>query len=106
MKENREIYFLQAEFCRGLTHPLRIMIIEELAKGFLSVSELAERLDAPMPTVSQHLKVLWSRGLLIRRKKGNQVFYKLKYPEVIRAFKIVRKILMRSLSDRLEIVEG
>jgi DNA-binding transcriptional ArsR family regulator len=41
----------------------------------MSVSEIAEMIELPLPTVSQHLTALKSEHLVVARKKGVKVAY-------------------------------
>ena len=58
-----------------LGEPLRLRIIQELEKGELNVSDIAEVVGATQPNVSKHLKMLQEAGLLFRRQNGNTVYY-------------------------------
>ncbi|NNE94056.1 MAG: winged helix-turn-helix transcriptional regulator [Verrucomicrobiales bacterium] len=54
----------------ALADPTRRSILERLADGEATVSELAAPLKMSLPAVSKHLRVLEKAGLLIRRKDG------------------------------------
>ena len=62
---------------RALGDPLRVRILDLLREQELSVSVLAERLDASQQNVSKHLAVLTDSGILARRKQGNHVYYRI-----------------------------
>ena len=62
---------------RALGDPLRVRILDLLRDQELSVSELAEQLDAGQQNVSKHLAVLVDAGMLARRKDGNHVYYRI-----------------------------
>lgn len=49
---------------------------------WLSVGELAERLEVTQPTVSHHLAFLREAGLVNVRPKGRQTFYTLNQKRV------------------------
>jgi DNA-binding transcriptional ArsR family regulator len=69
-----------AETFRILGHELRIRIVEELAHGYkgeLDVHSLVDILNAPQPTVSQHLSVLRNAKLVKQRRVGRHVYYSL-----------------------------
>ena len=51
---------------RALADPTRRAILERLAEGEASVSELAEPFDMSLPAISKHLKVLEKAGLITR----------------------------------------
>ncbi|MFC6964179.1 ArsR/SmtB family transcription factor [Halocatena marina] len=55
---------------QALAHPIRRDILEQLAGGPESVSELAEPYDVSLAAVSKHLRVLEDAGLLDVEKDG------------------------------------
>lgn len=52
----------------ALADPTRRAIVVLLARGEASVSDLVGRFSLTQPTISSHLKVLESAGLISRRK--------------------------------------
>ncbi len=54
----------------ALSDPTRRAILEKLAHGEASVTELAEPHDMSLPAISKHLRVLEEAGLLAREKQG------------------------------------
>ena len=54
----------------ALADPTRRGIVVHLARGEASVSELVGRFSLTQPTISSHLKVLESAGLISRRKEA------------------------------------
>jgi DNA-binding transcriptional ArsR family regulator len=62
---------------RALGDPIRIRALDLLRDGELSVTELAERLGAGQQNVSKHLAVLGEAGMLVRRKDGTHVYYRI-----------------------------
>jgi DNA-binding transcriptional ArsR family regulator len=55
---------------QALADPTRRAIVERLALGSASVSELKRPLDMSLPAVMQHLAVLESSGLVVSQKSG------------------------------------
>ena len=62
---------------RALAEPMRVRLLDLLRDNELSVSELAEQLDAGQQNVSKHLALLVDAGMLTRRKQGNHVYYRI-----------------------------
>jgi ArsR family transcriptional regulator len=62
---------------RALSDPLRVRILDLLREQELSVSVLAEHLDASQQNISKHLALLTDSGILARRKQGNHVYYRI-----------------------------
>jgi ArsR family transcriptional regulator len=62
-----------------------------IKKDSLNVTDAASILDISVPLVSQHLKILESNKLLLREKRGREVFYSvnLKDPLVKAISKVV-----------------
>jgi DNA-binding transcriptional ArsR family regulator len=52
----------------ALADPTRRGIVMHLARGEASVTELVDLFDLTQPTISSHLKVLESAGLISRRR--------------------------------------
>jgi DNA-binding transcriptional ArsR family regulator len=55
---------------QALADPSRRWMVERLARGPASVSELAKPLDMSLPAVVQHLQVLEASGLVRSEKVG------------------------------------
>ena len=90
---NRETeYERTAVVGRALADPKRLCVLESLAVGELSVSELAGRVACQVPNMSQHLAVLRAAGLVTTRREGSTVFYRLADPRVIEAFQLLQSI--------------
>jgi DNA-binding transcriptional ArsR family regulator len=54
----------------ALSDPTRRAILERLAGGEASVTELAEPFAMSLPAISKHLHILENAGLIIRQKEG------------------------------------
>jgi DNA-binding transcriptional ArsR family regulator len=61
-----------SETFAALGDPTRLAILERLAEGEATVTELAEPFAMTMPAVSKHLKVLERAGLISRGRNAQQ----------------------------------
>jgi ArsR family transcriptional regulator len=77
---------------RALADPKRLCVLESLAAGELSVSELSVRVGCQVPNMSQHLAVLRSAGLVSTRREGSTIFYRLADQRVIEAYRLIQSI--------------
>src|SRR4026208_1007950 len=77
---------------RALADPKRLCVLESLAAGELSVSDLAVRVECQVPNMSQHLAVLRSAGLVSTRRMGNTIFYRLTDERVLEAYRLIQTI--------------
>jgi len=90
---------MQAEICKTLADPKRLMIVHELREGELSVGDLARRMELPQANVSQHLGILRKRGVVLNRREGTSIFYRLASAKIADACNIVRSVLSDQLQD-------
>lgn len=68
----------RAEVLKALAHPTRVYIVDLISReGPHCVCELTDRIGADTSTVSRHLSLLKSAGLLFDRKEGTTVYYDL-----------------------------
>ena len=61
---------------QALADPSRRAIFETLTRGETAVKELTARFDISQPAVSQHLATLKDAGLVIGRRAGRCVYYR------------------------------
>ncbi len=73
---------LVVEVFRMLADPTRVRVLWALAGGELSVTELAEYVGKPAPSVSQHLGKLRMARLVCPRRVGTTIFYRLENDHV------------------------
>ena len=61
----------------AVAEPRRRQILDVIADGELSVTDLVRRLGLPQPLVSKHLRVLRETRLVVARDDGRQRLYRL-----------------------------
>ena len=77
---------------RALADPKRLCVLETLAGGERSVSELSRDAGCQVPNMSQHLAVLRSAGLVTTRRAGSTILYRLADPRVLEAYRLIQTI--------------
>ena len=92
-----ELFYLQAELCKSLADPKRLMIIHELREGERSVGELAESLGLKQSNTSQHLAVMRKAGIVKSRRDGSTAYYSLVSPKIAEACDLVRGVIADQL---------
>ncbi|WP_136707656.1 metalloregulator ArsR/SmtB family transcription factor [Agromyces sp. H66] len=99
---SRPLYEVKANLFKGLAHPLRVRVLEVLStRPETSVSELLEVTGLEASHLSQHLAVLRNNRLVTADRRGNQVYYRLAYPQVADLLRVARTLL----GDILETTE-
>lgn len=94
-----QLQAFKAQFFRALAHPVRIKILEILARGDRSVQELQETLGLDQPVVSQQLTVLRNHGLVTSQKQGVSVRYALRDQTINDLLDVARRIFNNHLVD-------
>ncbi len=78
--KNKNYYKNLARVHKALANESRLMIIHKLYEKEYSVGQLTNFIGLDQSTVSKHLSVLLSAGIVDYRKEKNVVFYKLLTP--------------------------
>ena len=68
----------KAAILKGIAHPVRLSIVEALSLGELCVCDIASMFPFDRTTISKHLSLMKSLGILEDRKDGIKVFYSLR----------------------------
>jgi len=68
-----------AEMMKAISHPVRLAILGHLSDGNeYGVTELQFLLHIEQSTVSHHLGIMRDKQIVISRRDGKNIFYKLK----------------------------
>jgi DNA-binding transcriptional ArsR family regulator len=100
----RALFEARARIIKAMAHPTRLFIVDELSRGERCVNELREMVGADVSTVSKHLSVLRTAGIIADEKRGNQVFYTLRVPCVMNFFGCVESVLRSSAHETIDLV--
>ena len=92
MRQNHR-YKDQARILKALANETRLKIIDRLGKGECHVGELVKAIGADQSTVSKHLAILRSVGVVDDERQGNAVLYRLVTPCVIDFFSCAARVL-------------
>jgi DNA-binding transcriptional ArsR family regulator len=88
----------------AVAEPRRRQLLDALAGGERSVSELVERLGLAQPQVSKHLAVLREVGLVQVREAGRQRLYRLD-PGPLRSIADWLRPYERAMSERFDLMD-
>ncbi|MGZ9075746.1 MAG: ArsR/SmtB family transcription factor [Burkholderiaceae bacterium] len=58
-----------------LSEPTRLKILNAICEGELSVTQIVERVESTQTNVSRHLNLMYSKGVLKRRRDGASTLY-------------------------------
>lgn len=103
MSENAIVFELQAKLCQVLAHPIRLRIINTLKDGGVKpVNEIVSLVEEAQSTVSRHLGVLRSAGILETHRKGTEIYYEITSPKIVDVCELMRSVLIEQETHRAE----
>ena len=83
-------------FLKAISHEGRLMILCHLVTGEKSVTELEDLISARQAAVSQQLTRLRLEGLVIPRRDGKTIYYRLADDKPKRILEVVYDLFCRS----------
>lgn len=89
---------MAAEVLKAMAHPVRLGVIEVLANGEHTVTQLYEKLGCSQSMMSQQLKILCQQRLVNIRKDGTQKYCSLCNRDFLRVFECMHKHLRKYLN--------
>jgi len=101
-----QIYELHASVCQILANPTRLKVLNALREQEIAVADLARRVGTSMPNLSQHLAILRQRGVVLTRREGATIYYRIANPKILRAFDIMREVLFEQIAEGRRLVRA
>jgi DNA-binding transcriptional ArsR family regulator len=93
------IYELHADLCKIFSNAKRLEIIDSLKDKEMSASELIAR-------ISQHMSVLKLKGVILTRREGVNIYYRIANPKILQACYLIREILFEQFQEKGKMVSG
>ena len=93
------LYTQFARLGKALASPARLELLDLLAQGERSVEELAQEADLGIANASAHLQALGRAQLVVSRKAGLRVYYRLADPSVFRLWVALREAGEHQLAE-------
>jgi rhodanese-related sulfurtransferase len=100
----RDVFASLARVGTALSSPIRIEFLELLAQSERSVEQLAGLTGTTVANTSQHLQRLRQAGLILGRKEGLRVFYRLAGDEVVALLSAMARVGAAYVADVERIV--
>ena len=95
-----------AAVAKALSHAHRLNLLEWLAQGERNVDSLAQAAGLSVANTSQHLQRLHRAGMVVSRKEGLQVFYRLSGDDVVDLLGALRRMAERHVAEVDRLVSG
>ena len=95
----------KAQVFQALAHPTRIAVVEALRGGERSAGALLSDLGVEQANLSQHLAVLRAKQVVVTRKAGNQVYYRLRDPVLTRVLDLLKRYFYGQISGTAALLD-
>lgn len=102
---HRPLSEIKAELFKALAHPARVRVLEVLAAGEHTVSEMQPLVGIESSHLSQQLGILRRTGVVSARKLGSSVIYSLRDPLVAELLAVARRLLLVTLASRSDLFD-
>ena len=90
----KPVYRMHAELCKALANEHRQALLNAIGDGEKCVGDLAAEIGISVHNVSQHLRVLKERRLVVSRKDAQTVYYRVTNMKFIQACALIRQALV------------
>jgi ArsR family transcriptional regulator len=104
-RNNKKLYELKAELCKTLANPKRLEILDILRDGEKQAKTLVDQLGIPKANLSQHLSVLKHKRLVVTRRHGVNIFYKLNDPKMAKACDLIGEVLFGQIEEHKHLLK-
>ncbi len=101
----QDLFTQFARIAKALSSANRLELLEFLAQGERSVEALAKVSGLTIANTSQHLQHLRQAGMVVARKEGLHVHYRLSGDDVIGVMECVRRVAENHLADVSKLVD-
>jgi len=75
-----------------LGNPERLLLLCELSRHEMCVSDLEQELEIRQPTLSQQLAVLRNQGVVETRREGKNIYYSVSDPRLLQVLKLLYRL--------------
>ncbi len=93
----KQFYTLHADICKTISNPNRQAILDTIRDKEMTVTELIKITGISQANLSQHLAILRSKGVVLTRREGNNIYYSISDIRIIKAYDLLSEVLQDSL---------
>ena len=105
MTTEQSIFELQAELCKTMSNAARLKILHCLREGPRCVGDIARATHLAQPTVSQHLAILRSRGIVTTQRENGEAVYRIANPKIVRVCDLMREVLADQMEEQSQLLQ-
>jgi DNA-binding transcriptional ArsR family regulator len=102
----QKIFELHADMCKVFSHAKRLEILNLLRNREMTASALIKNTGLSKANLSQHMSILKSKGVIVARREGVNVYYRIANAKIIQAYDLMQGVLVEQLEERRKMVAG
>jgi ArsR family transcriptional regulator len=99
-----KIFEIHADICKVFTNAKRLEILNTLMNKEMTASELIKKIGLSKANLSQHMSILKSKGVVLSRREGVNIYYRISNPKIIQACDLMREVLLEQLQEKGKMV--
>ena len=99
------MFEIQADFCKAMGNPVRLQLLHVLRERPKTVSELCQELGLPQSNVSRQLGCLRKAGVVLSRRTGTGMLYRIADEKIVEVCDLVRGILVEQIQKQSKFIE-
>lgn len=88
-----------SEFLKSLANSQRLRILCLIIEGERPVGEIADVIGANQSSVSQNLALMRREGLVVPRRSGQTIYYRLADKKLIKMFRLLNDMFCKPAKD-------
>jgi DNA-binding transcriptional ArsR family regulator len=102
----KKIFELHADVCKVFSHAKRLEILNILRNQEMTAGALLEKTGLSKANLSQHMSILKSKGVVVARREGINVYYRIANAKIIQAYDLIQGVLVEQLEEKGKMVAG
>jgi DNA-binding transcriptional ArsR family regulator len=95
-----KIFELHADVCKVFSNAKRLEVLNILRDKEMTASDLIDRIGLSKANLSQHMSILKSKGVVLTRREGVNIYYRISNPKIIQACDLMREVLLEQLQEK------
>lgn len=99
-----KIFDLHADVCKVFSNAKRLEILNTLRDREMTATELVEKISLSKANLSQHMSILKSKGVVLTRREGINIYYRISNPKITQACDLMREVLLEQFQEKGKMV--
>ena len=99
-----KIFELHADVCKVFSNAKRLEVLNTLRDREMTASELIEKIGLSKANLSQHMSILKSKGVILTRREGVNIYYRISNAKISQACDLMREVLLEQFQEKGKMV--